>query len=84
MWLWLWGGCPVCALQSQSLQRGPQPAEMQALSGLFSTQPLPEGELLHHEQRRLRRLPARILQKDEVKWISGYGVHPMWRPAATI
>lgn len=65
MWLWLWRWCPMCALQSQSLQRGPQPAEMQTLSRLFTSQPLPEGQLLHHKQRRVRRLPARVSQTED-------------------
>lgn len=60
MWLWLWRGCPVCALSEQSLQRGPEPAEVQTLPGLWTHQPLPEGQLLHHEQRRVWRLPARV------------------------
>lgn len=60
MWLWLWRGCPVCALPEQPLQRGPEPAEVQALPGLWTHQPLPEGQLLHHQQCRVWRLSARV------------------------
>lgn len=60
MWLWLRRGCPVCALPEQPLQGGPQPAEVQALPGLCAHQPRAEGKLLHHQQRRVRRLSPRV------------------------
>lgn len=60
MWLWLRRGCPVCALPEQPLQGGPQPAEVQALPRLCAHQPRAEGELLHHQQRRVRRLSLRV------------------------
>ncbi len=56
MWLWLWRGCPVCALPEQSLQRGPEPAEVQALPGLWTHQPLTEEQLFYHQQCRVWRL----------------------------
>lgn len=64
MWLWLWRGCPVCALPEQSLQRGPEPAEVQTLPGLWTHQPLPEGQLLHHQQCRVWRLSAGVRGTD--------------------
>lgn len=60
MWLWLWRGCPVRALPEQPLQRRPESAEVQALPGLRTYQPLPEGQLLHHQQRHMWRLSARV------------------------
>lgn len=48
------------ALPEQSLQRGPESPEVQALSGLRAHQPLPEGQLLHHQQCRVRGLPAGV------------------------
>lgn len=60
MWLWLRRGCPVRVLQKQPLQRGPEPAEVQALPGLWPEQPLPEGQLFHHQQCCVRRLSARV------------------------
>lgn len=71
MWLWLWRGCPVCALSAQSLQRGPQPAEVQALPGLWADQPLPEGQLFHHQQRSVWRLPARVSVRNPEE-LSGF------------
>lgn len=53
----------MCALSEQSLQRGPRPAEVQALPGLWPHQPPPEGQLLHQQQRRVWRLPARVSPK---------------------
>lgn len=57
----------MCALSAQSLQRGPQPAEVQALPGLWADQPLPEGQLFHHQQCSVWRLPARVSVRNPEK-----------------
>lgn len=66
MWLWLWRGCPVCALPGQSLQRGPEPAEVQTLPGLWTHQPLPEKQLFHHQQCRVWWLLAWVRRLHHV------------------
>ncbi|CAF93198.1 unnamed protein product, partial [Tetraodon nigroviridis] len=84
MWLWLRRGCPVCALSERPLQRGARPAEVQGLPGLRAHQPLPEGQLLHQQQRSVWRLPARILQEDQTERVPGHGVYTVWRPSASL
>lgn len=60
MWLWLRGGCPVCEVPAAQVQGGLGLSEVQAVPGLRPAQPLPEGQLLCHQRRCLRGLPARV------------------------
>lgn len=50
----------MCALSDQSLQGRPRPSQVQTLPGLWTHQPLPEGQLLQHPQRRVWGMPAGV------------------------
>ncbi|TNN01590.1 hypothetical protein fugu_010972 [Takifugu bimaculatus] len=49
-------GARCVALSEQSLQRGPEPAEVQTLPGLWPDQPLPERQLFQHQYYRKTKL----------------------------
>lgn len=60
MWLRLWRGCTVCALQAAQVQGGLGLPEVQAMRGLCASESLSEGQLHTHQRRCLRGLLARV------------------------
>ena len=56
----------MCEVPAAQVQGGLGLSEVQAVPGLCPAEPLPEGQLLGHWRRRLRGLPAWVLESQGV------------------